>query len=92
MNIHQRLSLIGPLSPRGKPIGDAGAGSEEPDQVKETHKTFLLFTLTCQDSLLLLLSSLFADTIPIISPKCWTHADSILAAGDNVVLYWHCAL
>lgn len=45
MNIHRRLSLIGPLSPRGKPIGDAGAGSEEPDKVKENHKTFILSPL-----------------------------------------------
>lgn len=28
MNIHRRRSLIGPLSPRGKPIGDSEAGSE----------------------------------------------------------------
>lgn len=39
MNIHQRLSLIGPLAPRGKPIGAAGAGSEEPEQDKGNHKT-----------------------------------------------------
>lgn len=39
MNIHRRRSLIGPLAPRGKPIGDAGAGSEEADKVKETQKT-----------------------------------------------------
>lgn len=26
MNIHQRLSLIGPLFAREKPIGEAGAG------------------------------------------------------------------
>lgn len=44
-----RLSLIGPLSPRGKPIGDAGARSEEPDKVKENRKTSD-FLLTCQDS------------------------------------------
>lgn len=39
MNIHRRLSLIGPLAPRGKPIGAAGAGSEEPEQDKGNHKT-----------------------------------------------------
>lgn len=50
MNIHQRLSLIGPLFPRGKPIGDAAAGSEEPDKAKESHKTSDLL-LTCQLSL-----------------------------------------
>lgn len=38
MNIHPRLSLIGPLAPRWKPIGRAGAGSEEPEKVKERTK------------------------------------------------------
>ena len=58
MNIHRRLSLIGPLSPRGKPIGDAGAGSEEPDKVKEKHQNQDLL-LTCQDLPLLLLLYIF---------------------------------
>lgn len=59
MNIHQRLSLIGPLAPRWKPIGWAGVGSEEPEKVKEHTKPkyHLLVILKTMLLLLLLLSS-----------------------------------
>lgn len=59
MNIHQRLSLIGPLAPRWKPIGWAGVGSEEPEKVKEHTKPkyHLLVVFKTILLLLLLLSS-----------------------------------
>lgn len=57
MNIHQRLSLIGPLAPRWKPIGWAGAGSEEPEKVKEHTKPKYHLLVVFKTILLLLLSA-----------------------------------
>lgn len=67
MNIHQRLSLIGPLAPRWKPIGWAGVGSEEPEKVKEhTKPKYHLLVVFKTILLLLLLSSVFVLVFSIV--------------------------
>lgn len=68
MNIHQRLSLIGPLAPRWKPIGWAGVGSEEPEKVKEHTKPkyHVLVVFKTMLLLLLLLSSVLVLVFSIV--------------------------
>lgn len=67
MNIHQRLSLIGPLAPRWKPIGWAWVGSEEPEKVKEhTKPKYHLLVVFKTILLLLLLSSVLVLVFSIV--------------------------
>lgn len=66
MNIHQRRALIGPHSPRGKPIGRAGAGSEEPAKVEKNHKTSILYPLDMSKSTIIIITTIIIVIIIIM--------------------------